>query len=169
MQSPSNIGATRPFYEYGNTSRSWMSQTQSQQWSGVGNARIWSMDCSTDLESCWAPRPFGSGRLFWFLTSHPQRQVYEVKNQTRVGRGMRREKVKKEGRDTEEEKKGKRKKGGRKEKEKGGRTERWQAGQRGRRKQGREARAGIRSAGTGIKQAAERQQARGQACRSRTS
>jgi hypothetical protein len=33
------------------------------------------------------PRPSGPVRLVWFLTSYPQLQVYEVKNQTRDGTG----------------------------------------------------------------------------------
>jgi hypothetical protein len=42
-----------------------------------------STDLDTDAGSGGAPRPCGAGRLVWFLTSHPQRQVREVKNQTR--------------------------------------------------------------------------------------
>jgi len=46
-----------------------------------------STDFAADSQSGVAPRPFGSGRLVWFLTSHPQRQVHEVKNQTREWSG----------------------------------------------------------------------------------
>ena len=49
-----------------------------------------SADRTANRESAVALRSVGAGGLVWFLTSHPQRQVHEVKNQTRmewVGRG----------------------------------------------------------------------------------
>lgn len=46
-----------------------------------------STDRTADPESTPAPRPTGAGGLVWFLTSRPQRQVLEVKNQTRKGGG----------------------------------------------------------------------------------
>jgi hypothetical protein len=67
-------------------------------------------DCTADPGSGAAPRPTGLGGGVWFLTSHPQRQGHEVKNQTRrkgVGTGKEEERKRQRGeRDQRREERG---------------------------------------------------------------
>jgi hypothetical protein len=103
-----------------------------------------SADCTADPESGAAPRPAWLGGGVWFLTSHPQRQGHEVKNQTKGkggGTGRKRRRRDREKRKDQRRKRREEEGRGRKESE-GERARQWQttAGRRERRERERKGR-----------------------------